>query len=649
MAVLICDGCRKDANLLSEVEQDICRYIEQNKGENFEDVLAMENRWKVFYHLSEMRTSILNWYDFGENASILEVGGEFGAITGMLCRKAQKVSVTENVFQKAEAIQKRYHRMKNLTVYAGDIEKISFPEKFDYVIITGSGIADESGAAPEEKYAQYVGRAKNWLKEDGRLLLAVDNYNGAKYQCGYPRPVQGSINENGCEAMMTKTQVEKMLMEAGFKNRKFYYPFPDYRLTQEIYTDARLPEGSVRDRILTYYVQPKMLYRDEYQIYENEIENGDIRNVCNSYLVECSIEGLCSDAGYIAVSTDRGRKHSFASVIQKERVIKKAIYDDGKEYLKKSFDNILNIQARGIHIVPHTYQNDKIVMPVIKGAKLVEQLFLLASESKEKFVRAIDKMYTCLIKSSDYVEDQGKIYLENGYIDMIPLNCFAEDGEYYFFDQEFCEKRCPLDYIMFRVLRYTYLAYPELESYVSLEDMKTRYRLRECWQEYLSKEDRFIWDNRQHRVNHSFYQWLENRGVEKPIVSLDGVCGLCLSEGFDVKEEDSYNTWAWAVKQKARICMHNFTDNKIRIRLQFTLYPPPGTQEHRIEIDTLEQKEQAVFAPETIGFDLEIDEHDSKFINFHVEEPLTKCDNGDPRAFAFQLLNPQIMLNRTVF
>ena len=221
-----------------------------------------------------MRTSILNWYDFGENASILEVGGEFGAITGMLCRNAKKVSVTENVFRKAEAIQKRYHRMKNLTVYAGDIEKISFPEKFDYVIITGLGIADESGVAPEEKYAQYVGRAKNWLKEDGRLLLAVDNYNGAKYQCGYPRPVQGSINENGCEAMMTKTQVEKMLMEAGFKNRKFYYPFPDYRLTQEIYTDARLPEGSVRDRILTYYVLPKMLYRDEYQIYENEIENG---------------------------------------------------------------------------------------------------------------------------------------------------------------------------------------------------------------------------------------------------------------------------------------------------------------------------------------------------------------------------------------
>lgn len=649
MSVLICDGCRQDAKLLSEVEQAICRYIEQNKDENYDDVLAMESRWEVFYHLSEMRTSILNWYDFGENASILEVGAEFGAITGMLCRNAKNVSVTESVFQKAEAIQKRYHHLKNLTVYADEIEKIRFPEKFDYVIITGSGIAGESGAAPEEKYRQCVDRAKDWLKKDGILLLAMDNYNGAKYQCGYPRPIQDSVNENGCEVMMTKTQMEKMITEAGFKNMKFYYPFPDYRLTQEIYTDARLPEGSVRDRILTYYVLPRMLYKDEQQIYENEIENGDIRKVCNSYLVECSREGLCSEADYIAVSTDRGRKHGFATVIGKNRVIKKAIYDDGKEYLKKSFDNIRSIQDKGINIVPHTYQNDEIVMPVIKGTKLVDQLFLLASESKEKFLSAVDKLYECIIKSSDYIEDKGKIYLKNGYIDMIPFNCFVENEEYSFFDQEFCEKRCPLDYIMFRVLRYTYLAYPELESYVRMEELKTRYGLEECWQEYLSKEDSFIWDNRQHRVNHSFYKWLENGGIEKPIASLDGLCGLYLSEGFDVEERDSYNTWAWCIKKKARICIRNFTDSKIRMGLQFTLYPPPGRQEQRVEIDTPEQKEYAVFAPETIELKVEIDGQGLIFINFHVSEPLTKCGNGDPRAFAFQLLNPQIMLNGTIF
>lgn len=645
MAELIRADCKEDEELLSEVEQDICRYIDKNKGENYDDVLAKESRWKVFYHFSEMRTSILNWYEFKENASVLEVGGGFGAITGMLCRRAKRVSVTERSSQRATAIKTRYRNYENLTVYAGEIEKFRFSEKFDYVVITGSEVDEKNRVLPEKQYEQYVNMAKNWLKRDGILLLAVDNYNGAKYQCGYPRPVLGSINENGCEVMMSKAQLEKMVTRAGFEYMKFYYPFPDYRFPQEIYTDARLPKGSVRDRILTYYVLPGMIYKDEYKIYESEIEKGDIRNVCNSYLIECSRESLHSETDYIAVSTDRGRMHGFATVIGKNQVIKKAIYEEGKVYLKKSYNNILKIQDRGISIVPHTYQEGKLIMPVMKGTKLVDLLFLLAVESKEKFVQAIDKVYECIIGSSEHVEIEGKIYLENGYIDMIPLNCFVEQGEYYFFDQEFCEKRCSLDYIMFRVLRYTYLIYPELEAYVRLKDMKARYGIRERWKDYLLKEDEFIWENRQHRVNHSFYEWLENGSVGKPIASMEGICGLYLSEGFDVQEEDTDNIWAWSIRENAGVYIRNLTDNKIRIRLQFMLYPPPGKQEQRIEVWSMGERKDEFCAPESIKLDEEIAAHELKFINFHVIGQLTKSDNGDPREFAFQLLNPQMILN----
>lgn len=500
-------------DMLPEEEADIYNYITNNEDECFDEVLAKENRWKAFYHFSEMRTSILNWYDFGEDKSILEIGGGFGAITGMLCQRGKSVTVVEKSTKKAEAIYRRYHDRDNLTVYAGNIKKISFYEKFDYVVIVGVLCDDEDDILPNVQLSQYISMTGDWLKESGVLLVAAENHNGAKYKCGYPKPEYGSKNENGCEAMVTKEQLENMVKIAGFRYVKFYYPFPDYKLTQEIYTDIKLPEGSIKDRVLTYYVLPGMMQENEHKLYEKELKKGDIREVCNSYLIEASRRDIQSEVSYVAVSTDRGKKHSFATAIVKNQVIKAAIYEEGKENLKKSYDNILKIRDMGISIVPHSYRNDKLIMPLIESPKLVDWLYLIAVENKIKFLQAIDKIRECIVKSSKSVKKDGKEFLQSGYIDMIPLNCFADSEEFYFFDQEFCVENCPLDYIMFRVLRYTYLSYPDLELYVSIDDMIKRYGLEYSWQSYLLMEDEFIWENRQHKVNHCFYKWINNGNI----------------------------------------------------------------------------------------------------------------------------------------
>ena len=123
MTELIRAEYKEDREILSDVEQDIVQYIANNQDECYDDILAKENRWEVYYHLSETRTSILNWYDFEKKSSILEVGGGFGAITGMLCRRAKEVTVIEKSIRKAEAIAMRYRSRDNLTIYAGDVEK----------------------------------------------------------------------------------------------------------------------------------------------------------------------------------------------------------------------------------------------------------------------------------------------------------------------------------------------------------------------------------------------------------------------------------------------------------------------------------------------------------------------------------------------
>ena len=90
-----------------QVNQDIRAYIENHPDGDFSHVLAEDDRWQVFYHLSDMRTSILNWYEWKKDASILEVGGEFGALTGLLCEHAAHVTTVEYGLFKAEAICRR--------------------------------------------------------------------------------------------------------------------------------------------------------------------------------------------------------------------------------------------------------------------------------------------------------------------------------------------------------------------------------------------------------------------------------------------------------------------------------------------------------------------------------------------------------------
>ncbi len=642
MAELVRAGDEEDREILSAVEQDIVQYIVNNKNECYDDTLEKDGRWEVFYHLSEMRTSILSWYDFGESSTVLEVGGGFGAITGMLCRRSKKVTVIEKSLQKAEAISVRYHNKNNLTIYVGDAEKFKSHQQFDYVIITGAA-CDGIGMISEKQLENYVRLSKTWLKRSGILLLAVDNINGAKYQCGYPKPVAGSINENGCEAMASREQLKKIVGVAGFHNLKFYYPFPDYRLAQEIYTDARLPQMNIKDRVLTYYVLPKMLYKDEYQLYQEKIEKGDIRDVCNSYLLECSSEHFYSDVNYVSISTDRGRQHSFATVMRKNQVIKTAIYEEGKEYLRKSCDHILQIYARGIHVVPFSYVDNRLIMPEMKGIELARWLFLLAIEDKDKFVIALDKLYESILNSSEFEEKAGEIYLKNGYIDMIPMNCFVEDGEFYFFDQEFCETDCPISYIMFRGLRYTYLSYPELNFYAGLEEIKRRYGLEDKWQEYLLKEDVFIWEIRQHRINNCFYKWVENRALIQAIV-FEGTCALYLSKGFDVLENDGNNNWAWAIENDANIFLKNYHHSKIKVEVMLTLCPPPGKTRQMIVVLGASMLEKEVDAPALYKWNEEIEANEVRQLGFHIREELVRCDNGDRRSFAFQLVNPQITL-----
>ena len=88
---------------------------------------------------------------------------------------------------------------------------------------------------------------------------------------------------------------------------------------------------------------------------------------------------------------------------------------------------------------------------------------------------------------------------------MIPINCFYENGDFVFFDQEFTREYYPAKYVIFRALKYTYFFVKDADKYVPIEFMKNRYELADLWDLFEKEEYDFVSRNRRYDINSGFF------------------------------------------------------------------------------------------------------------------------------------------------
>ena len=177
-----------DLTAVSETDKAVHGYVFSKEGMSQD-----EGRFPVYLALSELRRGLFNWYDFGREARILEIGGGYGALTGLFCERAAEVIVTERSPYRAHIIQKRYEDRDNLSIYVGDILEMAFEKKFDYIILTGILERAGKGTFDEEPYAAYLQSLQRFLKPGGILLAAVDNRYGLRYFAGMKNIHTGKV------------------------------------------------------------------------------------------------------------------------------------------------------------------------------------------------------------------------------------------------------------------------------------------------------------------------------------------------------------------------------------------------------------------------------------------------------------------------
>ena len=505
---------------ISETDRKIAEYIAECTDGDFTEKINEDSNWQVFFQLSSLREGLYCWYEFRPEARLLEVGAGFGPLTGLFTRRCKSVTATERSAFRASCLQQRYQDRENLEIYSGDIGNLSFPEKFDYIVLTGLLERAEGGSSDRQRYVEYLQEIKKWLKEDGTLLLAVENRFGLKYICGAEEPHTGKAFDGlnkyprGTRGYsFSREEIADIVSRAGFPVHRFYYPLPDYKVPQMVYSDEYLPKTRVSERLVPYYTHQDSLVAVEKNLYDDVVENGVFPFFANSFFLEC---GRTGSINFATVTPDRGRARAMSTVIHNNGKVEKCpVFPEGKENIRKQFEHLEELQRRNIPTIEATLltqEQRKNVLEMPYREELLASAYLKKELDNPDFSvpQFFEKLYGHILRSSTHVTDTDELFgviLEKAYIEMIPMNAFWAEGDFLFFDQEFVYENYPAKYVLYRALRNTYLFIPETGERFSLQQAKEYFDMDEIWHRLEEMDNKFLQSVRRLEENKTFYSW----------------------------------------------------------------------------------------------------------------------------------------------
>ena len=509
-------------NLLPE-EQDIIEYIKNNKKENYNEVIHKDKRNKVILALSNIRENILNWYPIKNDATILEIGANLGELTGILCEKANKVIAIESSLNKAKAIKKRYNKEDNLEVIVGTIEDINIQDKFDYITLFGT-FENLSKIYKGSEY-ELLNLLKDYLKEDGKILLAIDNRTGLQ---NFSRTDENEVNIGNLKDKKTYSlnKIEKIIKKANLEINKIYYPMPDYRLTNVIYTDEKPLSRNNVSRNIIYNSENTIKFYQENEAYINVLEenSSNFKTFANSFFIEITKNKIEEEKiQFISFSNIRKPEYRIKTIIKEGNVYKYALNEKSRDHIEKIKENIDILKRSGLKTVD-SYEENRIISKYTNANTLDKVITRLLKENKtDEAIEIIRKykneIYEKLEKTNnennvfdkyniDYKKEEIEkmTFVKYGLWDLIFQNCFYIENELYFYDQEWREEVLPIDFITYRAIKY----FNRIRKYFSEDEL---YKILEIEQENIELFEKL--DNKiQEKIRDEDMWEIHTRGME---------------------------------------------------------------------------------------------------------------------------------------
>ena len=424
--------------------------------------------------IREFPKGLLKWFQFSKEEKIIYIGSASDAYYEALVELGHDVicvSLEESVQPEWNG---KYRYFFDCLVSVAELEKAANPDRV-------------------------LGIWKELLIKNGRLLLGMNNRFGIRYFCGDRDPYTDR-NFDGIENYRryfvkkedvltgreyNRAELEMLLDAAGWTNRKFYSVFPDLDAPSFIFAEEYIPNEELSTRCFPRYHYPDTVFLEEEFLYSDLIKNGMFHKMANAFLIECYKDEICecSDIEHVTMSLDRGQKDALFTIIHNNGIVeKRAAYEEGMHRLDEMLKNSEDLKAHGVEVVQANIDGKSYKMPFVESETALIYLQNLAHTDVNKFVREMDGFRTIILKSSEHVTikqwNKDVECLKKGYIDLVPINCFAVDGEYLFYDQEFCIENCPIDTIVMRLIDFVY-GDIGIESILPRQFFYTRYGIEE--------------------------------------------------------------------------------------------------------------------------------------------------------------------------
>lgn len=276
------------------IEDEMLEIAKTYTEAEYNQVIAERKSWPILYHFSNVRENIVTAMPIAKTDTVLEIGAGCGAITGALARMAKSVDAVELSMKRTRINAYRHAKYDNITIKVGNFQEVEQHLDKKYDVITLIGVFEYACSYIDSKnpYAEFLRIIKKHLAPDGRVIIAIENKFGLKYWAGCREDhivtffggIEG-YDKDSYVRTFAKNELAQMLTEEGLTEYTFYYPYPDYKLPEKIFSDEYLPHENELNVNHRNFDRNRVELFDENKVFGELIRAGMFPEFSNSFLI----------------------------------------------------------------------------------------------------------------------------------------------------------------------------------------------------------------------------------------------------------------------------------------------------------------------------------------------------------------------------
>ena len=409
--------------MMQDAHLDLLKETVRNtEKEKYEDVIWKSKDYSLFYHLSAARRNLLEWIPLRAGTTILEVGAECGALTGLFLEKGNEVTALEADPAKAEILKLRYKDCANLQVVTGTFSDLPEGKTWDYLISAGSlPLAATYFPKEADPYLAFLRAMRARMADDARVFVSLPNKLGLKYLSGAREdytgaPFTGIENYFYHPSIRTfgRRELAGLFDQAGFPGGSWFYPYPDWRFPVALFSDERLPRTGELNRNLESCDQERYVFFDETKAFDTLVEEGLFSEFANSFLVVFGMDKTALPT-YIKYASERSKKYALRTEQRWNGIMRKvAMFPEGIPHIRSIFSSyeILEHSMKDtmIRVAPCRLVDNALEQKYVQGRSLQQFMQKLALEGKNEEIQMLITEYLMRLETFENLNDIDLIF-----------------------------------------------------------------------------------------------------------------------------------------------------------------------------------------------------------------------------------------------